>query len=273
MKDFRGRVAVITGAASGIGRSLALQLADLGCDLALVDVRDEGLSATADDCRRSGRTVTTHIVDVSDRAAMEALPSAVDADHGRVDIVVNNAGVSVGSTLEDHTIEDFEWLMGINVWGVVYGCKFFLPLLRRSDDAYIVNLSSMFGLVGVPGQSSYCLSKFAVRGFSEAIAAELADSKIRVMSVHPGGISTNIARNMRWSGRQDGARARAVKFFDRKAMSSDKAAARIVEGMQSGSQRKLIATEAYITDVVKRLVPVLPPSVLARAHRWFNGNR
>ncbi|MEM6294222.1 MAG: SDR family NAD(P)-dependent oxidoreductase [Myxococcota bacterium] len=273
MKDFRGRVAVITGAASGIGRSLAIQLAELGCDLALVDVREDGLATAAGDCRRTGRTVTTHVVDVADRAAMEALPGTVDAAHGRVDILVNNAGVSVGSTLEDHTIEDFEWLMGINVWGVVYGCKFFLPLLQKSDDAYIVNLSSMFGLVGVPGQSSYCLSKFAVRGFSEAIAAELADSRVRVMSVHPGGISTNIARNMRWSGRQDSARERAVKFFDRKAMPADKAAARIVEGMRTGAQRKLIATEAYITDVVKRFVPVLPPKVLARVHAWFNGKQ
>ncbi len=264
---------MITGAASGIGRSLAIQLADEGCDLALVDISDDQLDEVARTCRGRGRTVSTHVVDVSDRQAMGGLPEAVEQVHGRVDILVNNAGVSVGSTLEEHTLDDFEWLVGINVWGVVYGCKFFLPLLQRSDDAFIVNLSSMFGLIGIPGQSSYCLSKFAVRGFSEAIAVELADSPVRVMSVHPGGIATNIAKNMRWSEGQDAARSRAIRFFERRAMSPDTAATKIIEGLREGASRKLIAPEAFVTDVVKRVFPVLPRTMLARVHAWFNGER
>lgn len=271
MKQFAGRVAVITGAASGIGRSLALQLADLGCDLALTDVQAALLEDVAKEARRSGRTVTTHVVDVADKTAMAELPKAVEQAHGRADVLINNAGVSVGASFEEHSLEDFEWLMGINVWGVVYGCKFFLPLLRASDDAYIVNLSSMFGLVGVPGQSSYCLSKFAVRGFSESLAVELSDSNVRVMSVHPGGIATNIARNMRWNEGQETARERAVKFFERKAMPPEEAAARIIEGLQEGATRKLIAKEAFVTDVLKRLFPAPSPRILARVHAWLNG--
>jgi NAD(P)-dependent dehydrogenase (short-subunit alcohol dehydrogenase family) len=241
--------------------------------LALVDVAEAGLAEVKAECVRAGRTVSTHVVDVSSRPAMEALPAAVEAEHGRVDIVINNAGVSVAANLEDHDLDDFEWLMGINVWGVVYGCKLFRPLLRRSDDAYIVNISSMFGLVGVPGQSSYCLSKFAVRGFSEAIGAELADSPIRVMSVHPGGIATNIARNTRWNGDDEATRSRAIRFFDERAMPPAAAAARIIEGMEQGASRKLIAVETFVTDAIKRVLPVLPPRWLARARKAFDRDR
>jgi NAD(P)-dependent dehydrogenase (short-subunit alcohol dehydrogenase family) len=267
MRDFSGKVAVITGAASGIGRALAAELAQRGCDLAIVDINDDGLQGTERLVSDAGRRVTRHVVDVSDREAMEALPETVVAAHGVVDIVVNNAGVSVAATLEDHSIEDFEWLVGINFWGVVYGSKFFLPYLRRSDDAYIVNMSSMFGLVGVPGQSSYCATKFAVRGFSEAIAAELADTPIRVLSVHPGGISTNIARATRWAASHAGLRDKTVRFFEQRTMPADKAALRIVEAMRRGRGRVLIGAEAYLTDYVKRAVPVLPPRVLDWARR------
>ena len=272
MKNFRGRVAVITGAASGIGRALSIALAERGCDLALVDVNEGDLDETASLSRRHGVNVSTHRIDVSSREAMGALPDAVESEHGRTDIVVNNAGVTVASNLEDQDLDDFEWLVGINVWGVVYGCKFFLPLLRKSDDAYIVNLSSMFGLVGVPGQSSYCLSKFAVRGFSEAIAAELAETNIRVMSVHPGGISTNIVRDARWGDDREG-RSRAMKFFETRAMPPEAAAQRIIEGMERGASRKLITREAYVTDAVKRMIPVLPASWLARARKVFDAKR
>ncbi|MCR9165666.1 MAG: SDR family NAD(P)-dependent oxidoreductase [Nannocystaceae bacterium] len=272
MKNFRGRVAVITGAASGIGRALSVALADEGCDLALVDVNEAELTQTAALALRRGVRVSTHPTDVSSREAMQALPDAVQREHGRADIVVNNAGVTVAANLEDQDLDDFEWLVGINVWGVVYGCKFFLPMLRQSDDAYIVNLSSMFGLVGVPGQSSYCLSKFAVRGFSEAIAAELADTNVRVMSVHPGGISTNIVRDARWGDDREG-HSRAMRFFETQAMPPEAAAQRIIDGMRRGASRKLITKEAYLTDAVKRLIPVLPASWLARARKAFDAKR
>lgn len=272
MKSFSGRVAVITGAASGIGRSLAVGLAQRGCDLALADINADALAETETLCKREGRTVSTHVIDVASRDAMHALPDAVAAEHGRVDIVVNNAGVTVAANLEDQSVEDIEWLIGINVWGVIYGCKFFLPMLRKSDDAYIVNLSSMFGLVGVPGQSSYCLSKFAVRGFSEAIAAELVDTDIRVLSVHPGGIATNIVRDGRW-GSDDAGRSRAMRMFEKRAMSPDDAALRIIRGMESRKSRLLITKETFVTDAIKRVLPVLPPSWLARARRAFDQDR
>jgi NAD(P)-dependent dehydrogenase (short-subunit alcohol dehydrogenase family) len=267
MQDMNGRVAVITGAASGIGRALSVALAEEGCDLALADIQDEGLAATQRLLEGKGRRVTTHVADVADRVRMESFVEEVVDAHGRVDIVVNNAGVSVGADLLDHSIEDFEWIVGINLWGVVYGTKFFLPHLLKSDDAYIVNLSSMFGLVGVPGQSSYCATKFAVRGFSEAVAAELVDSNVRVLSVHPGGIRTNIARAVRWSASHLARRERMIEFFDTKTMPADKAAERITRAMKAGRQRLLIGAEAFAADYVKRAVPELPPTVVAWARR------
>lgn len=267
MRDFNGKLAVITGAASGIGLALAEKLADQGCDLALVDVNEDNLLAAADRIGTRGVQVSHHRVDVADRAAMEQLVDDVIEAHGRVDIVVNNAGVSVGATLEEHSLDDFEWLVGINFWGVVYGCKLFLPHLKKSDDAYIVNLSSMFGLIGVPGQSSYCATKFAVRGFSEALAVELAKTSVRVLSVHPGGIATNIAKATRYAEGHDSMRKRAVDIIGR-GMPPEDAADRILDGMHAGASRKLITKEAYVTDYVKRVFPSLPTGLLAKAFEW-----
>ncbi len=265
MRDFRGRVAVVTGAASGIGQALAVELAGRGCELALVDIDAEKLRATASRIDALGRRATSHEVDVADKAAMRALPGAVARAHGRVDILVNNAGVSVAADFEEHSLEDFEWLVGVNFWGMVYGCKFFLPLLRASDDAYIVNLSSVFGLVGVPGQSSYCSTKFAVRGFSEALGAELAGSPIRVLSVHPGAIRTNIARATRWSaGRLDG-REGTIAFFERHGMPPRKAAAKIVAAMRANRSRVLIAPETHAADLLERIFPAFTSTLVGRA--------
>ncbi len=273
---FAGQTCIVTGGGSGIGLRSARELRRLGANIAICGRNTDKLEAAravlnAETGPSDG--VVAKPCDIREPEQVSAFVAAVMDQFGRVDVLVNNAGVSVGSTLEEHTLDDFEWLVGINVWGVVYGCKFFLPLLQRSDDAFIVNLSSMFGLIGIPGQSSYCLSKFAVRGFSEAIAVELADSPVRVMSVHPGGIATNIAKNMRWSEGQDAARSRAIRFFERRAMSPDTAATKIIEGLREGASRKLIAPEAFVTDVVKRVFPVLPRTMLARVHAWFNGER
>ena len=269
MRDFHGRVAVVTGAASGIGRALAHTLAEEGCDLAIADIDRDRLAEVEAEVRERGRKVSVHRIDVADRERMQAFPELVIAEHGRVDILVNNAGVAVASPLEEHSIEDFEWLVGINFWGVVYGCKFFLPHLKQSDDAYIVNLSSMFGIVGVPGLSSYCATKFAVHGFSESIRAELAGSPIKVMSVHPGGIRTDIVRAARYSASQASSQSRVVALFERRAMPPSRAAARIVDGMRSDASRVLITAEARLADVVKRLFPVLPSTMVAKAHAWF----
>jgi NAD(P)-dependent dehydrogenase (short-subunit alcohol dehydrogenase family) len=269
MKDFGGRVAVVTGAASGIGQALAHRLAREGCALALVDIDEAGLARTRILVEGEGRHASVHVVDVSDRAKMEALPDAVVRAHGRVDVLVNNAGVAVAGTLEEQSLEDFEWIVGINFWGVVYGCKFFLPVLRRSDDAYIVNLSSMFGLVGIPGQSSYCATKFAVRGLSEAIGAELHETSVRVMSVHPGGINTNIAKAGRYSDTYAKVHERVVKFFEKRTMAPTRCADIIVRGMKSNASRVLVTPEAHLTDALTRMFPRMPRSWIGKASKRF----
>lgn len=269
MRDFTNRLAVVTGAASGIGRGLAQALAAEGADVALVDINETGLKETARLVEDQGRRVSTHVADVSDRERMQALVREVEDAHGHVDILINNAGVSVAGTFEEQSLDDFGWVVGINLWGVVHGCKLFLPLLHRSDDAYIVNLSSVLGIVGVPRQTSYCATKFAVRGFSEALAAELANTSIRVLSVHPGYIATNIARASRYRGDSLVGRDRAVEHFERRGMDPNAAAARIVSAMKKGRERVLVAREAYGIDAIKRLFPVIPSWILSWAEQRF----
>ncbi len=199
MKEFRGRVAAITGAGSGIGRALAAALVRRGAHLALSDIDDTGLAETVAACEGFGVSVTSRHVDVADRAAVYSWADQVVADHGRVNLVINNAGVALGATIESMSYDDFEWLMDINFWGVVYGSKAFLPHLKQSGEGHIVNLSSVFGLISVPSQSAYNAAKFAVRGFSDTLRMELEieHANVSVTTVHPGGIKTNIARNAR----------------------------------------------------------------------------
>jgi NAD(P)-dependent dehydrogenase (short-subunit alcohol dehydrogenase family) len=197
MQRLEGRIAVITGAASGIGRALALQLAEAGCGLALVDVQAETLRRVGAECRERGAQVSTHAVDVSDRAAMAALPQRVIDFHGAVHILINNAGVTVADTVLEQSLEDWDWIVGINLWGVIYGCRAFLPHLLAAEEAHIVNLSSVFGIAGVPMQAAYCTTKFAVLGFSESLQAELRGTCVGLSVVHPGGVNTNIVRASR----------------------------------------------------------------------------
>jgi NAD(P)-dependent dehydrogenase (short-subunit alcohol dehydrogenase family) len=267
MKSIEGRVSVVTGAASGIGRSTAVALAQAGSDVALVDVNLEGLEQTRTLVERAGRRATTHRVDVSDLGAMRDLVSAVEKEHGRAHILINNAGVSVAATFEHHSIEDFEWLMGINFWGVVYGCKLFLPLLRAQDEAHIVNISSLFGLVGVPMNAAYCASKFAVRGLSETLRAELVDTKVGVTCVHPGGIATNIVNAARFKEPEglSGMHEKAKKAFEN-MLSPDVVARKIVRAIRRNSARVLVARETHLLDALKRVAPVLTSEIVGR--RW-----
>ncbi len=269
MKDFGGRVAVVTGAASGIGQALAQKLAREGCDLALVDIDEAGLARTRALVVDEGRRASVHVADVSDRARMQKLPEEVMREHGRVDVLVNNAGVALAGTLAEQSLDDFEWIVGINFWGVVYGCKFFIPHLRRSDSAYIVNLSSMFGLVGIPGQSAYCATKFAVRGLSESIGAELHETNVRVMSVHPGGINTNIAKSGRYADSYQSVHERVVKFFERHTMPASRCADIIVSGMKSNATRVLVTREAHLTDAITRIFPRMPRAWIGKASKRF----
>jgi len=260
MQQLAGRVAVITGAASGIGRALASELARAGCELALSDVDEDGLAATRAEAEAIGATVTSARVDVADRAAMHAWADRVVADHGRANLVVNNAGVALGALVEHMSYDDLEWLMGINFWGVVHGTKAFLPHLKRARDGHIVNVSSVFGIIGVATQSAYNAAKFAVRGFTEALREELdlENSGVSASCVHPGGIRTNIVRNSRQGelGRLDRPRNEAIAEFDRMARTTPEEAARvIVAGVRKNRRRILIGADAYAIDVLQRLAP------------------
>ncbi|MFI5314510.1 MAG: SDR family NAD(P)-dependent oxidoreductase [Myxococcota bacterium] len=257
MRRLGGRVAVVTGAASGIGRALSLELAARGCAVALVDVNESGLSPVADAVRALGRKVSLHVADVADRARMERLPGEVKAEHGHVHVLVNNAGVSVSGTLLDQSLDDFAWIVGINFWGVVYGCKLFLPLLLAEDEAHIVNLSSLFGLVGVPTQVSYNATKYAVRGISEALISELSGTQVGVTCVHPGGIRTNIVRASRASTAVDREETREIaELFEKRAMPPEKAARKIARAITRNQARLRIGAETYVGDWAKRLFPV-----------------
>jgi short-subunit dehydrogenase len=265
VRDFQDRVAVVTGAASGIGRALAGALARRGAHLALVDVDEVGLAELAGEVRALGRRASMHVVDVASRPRMAALPDEVLHEHGRVSLLVNNAGVSVGGSFEEQSFEDLDWIVGINFWGVVHGCKFFLPHLRREPEAHIVNLSSMFGIVGVPGQSSYCATKFAVRGLSEALWVELRDTGVGVTTVHPGGIRTNVVRSARAMDPET--RSRTIELFERFGMPPEAAAERIVRAVERNQMRVLICREAYAADWLRRLAPTASQWLLAAVAR------
>jgi NAD(P)-dependent dehydrogenase (short-subunit alcohol dehydrogenase family) len=266
MQSLNNRVAVVTGAASGIGRATSVALVRKGCHVALADINEAELAETARLAQVDDRKITTHRVDVADKQQMQDFASDVVRQHGQVHVLVNNAGVAATSTFEHQRLEDFEWLFGINFWGVVFGCKYFLPHLREVDEAQIVNISSVFGFVGVPLNSSYCASKFAVRGFSESLRAELTGTHIGVTTVHPGGVATNIVQSARYGDEALGLKDRTVQEFTR-MMPPSKAAQRIVRGIERNSPRVLITPEAYAIDAAKRLFPALSGEIVGRTWR------
>jgi len=254
MRELRGKVAVVTGAASGIGRALCELLAEKGCALALVDMNASGLEETARDIRKRGGQAHTFLADVADRERMRRLPDEVVEVFGAVHILVNNAGVSVGATFAEHSMEDLDWILGINLGGVLHGCKFFLPHLAQQDEAHIVNLSSMFAFFGLAGQSSYCITKAGIRALSEALWTELADTSVRVTLVHPGAIRTNIIRAARIADEEG--RLTGIEQLERWGHSPEKAARKIVRAIERNRPRVLIGPEATLIDWAKRLFPV-----------------
>lgn len=253
-----GCVAVLTGAGSGIGRALALALARGGCGLALVDINAAQLADTAEQVRKLGVRVSEHPMDVADRAAIAALPEQVLAEHGQVDLLINNAGVAIGGTFEQVSVEDFDWLMAINFDAVVCMTRAFLPLLRERPAARIVNLSSLFGLVTPAGQTAYCASKFAVRGFSNALRLELTGSPVGVTVVHPGGIATAIASSARVPAGLDDAelQARLKRTEKLLRMPPARAAEIILRGIERDRARVIVGNDARILSWLERLLPV-----------------
>ena len=261
-----GAVALITGAGSGIGAALAAGLAARGCSLLLLDRDAVGLEAAARAARDAGAAVETRVVDLVDAEAIRALPEWVENGFGRLDILINNAGVALGGRFDETHLEDFEWLMDINLRAVVRMCHAFLPMLRARPAAQIVNLSSLFGLIAPPGQVAYCTSKFAVRGFSEALRHEYAGTGLGVTVVHPGGVATGISRNAR--GRRppsDPEAARRAAVEDEEAreafgklltLAPAEAAASIIRGIEARAPRVVIGKDARNAALIQRLMPV-----------------
>ena len=269
LMKLKDRTAVVTGAASGIGRAIATSLARRGCHLALADVNEEKLLETRQLVSGSGVRVSVHRVDVADRGAVVSFPQAVAAEHAGVDVLVNNAGVALGGMFDEVSEEDFEWLFGINFWGVVRMTRAFLPLLKKSDDARLVNLSSLYGLIAPPGQTAYSASKFAVRGFSNALRHELAGSHVGVTVVHPGGVATSIVENARVAKGASAERIAQQLAAAKRALRLPPAVAGeiIVKGVERRAARVVVGTDAKVISLLERLAPVSYWKILARVLR------
>jgi len=262
MKSFKNKVAAITGAASGMGRTLAVELARRGCNLALSDVNETELAKTAELAGQHGVRVTITKLDVANRDAVYAWADQVVRDHGKVNLIFNNAGVALSVSVEHVKITDFEWIMGINFWGVVYGTQAFLPHLKASGDGHIINTSSLFGLMAVPTQGTYNSTKFAVRGYTEALRMELEmeGACVSATCVHPGGIATNIAM----AGKVDpsmekitGASIEAQKRRANKMISTttpESAALQILAAVEKNARRVLVGPDAKALDKVVRIL-------------------
>jgi NAD(P)-dependent dehydrogenase (short-subunit alcohol dehydrogenase family) len=256
------RTALITGAASGIGRGVAVALARRGCHLALADVNDAGLTETArlttEAAAPKQLRITQHHLDVSNRDAIVAFPAVVLAVHPGVDILVNNAGVALGGTFEQVSETDFDWLLSINLMGVIRMTRAFLPALRKSADARLVNLSSIFGVISPPGQTAYSTSKFGVRGFSNALRHELRGSNVGVSVVHPGGIATSIAQNARRASSLTSDELARMAAASKKSlrMPPEQAGEIIVQGIERRADRIMVGNDAKFIAFMERLAPV-----------------
>jgi len=254
-------VVVITGAASGIGRALAIRLArEPIAGIAISDVNEEGLAETARMIDNPNLRVTMHKVNVADEQEMRRFVDEVVAQHGRATHVINNAGVVLGGSVREVSLNDIRWLMDINFWGVVYGTKLFLPILEKQKSAHIINLSSTYGFVAPPNQAAYAASKFAVRGFTEALRHELEGTHIVVTVVHPGGIKTNVANNARMGEGvtySEEERRQRIEYFNKNMARTtpETAAEIIIKGIKKRSPRIRIGSDAYLLDFLPRLFP------------------
>ena len=271
MKSLSEKVVVITGAGSGIGRALAVEAGKQGAFLALSDWNDVGVKET-EKLAQAKRSLSRK-VDVRSEKEMGDFAAEVERDLGGAHVVVNNAGVTVSDFVGSMKRTDFEWLMDINFWGVVRGTEAFLPQLKAKDDAHVVNISSVFGLIGVPSQSAYNASKFAVRGYTESLRQELDGTNVHVTCVHPGGVRTNIVRNGRNRTNTDGKAVEGDKMardFDKIARTTPEQAAKIIwSGTLGNAPRVLVGGDAHVIDFVQRLFPTSYPAVFRTVQRLF----
>jgi len=262
MKDFAGKTAVITGAGSGMGRYLAVLLAKAGANVAICDINQDTLNATATMVKQYNVGLSTHIVDMGDMDQIEALPDAVIAQHGSVDLLFNNAGVTVGSTFDGMSERDWDWVMNINLNGVVKSSRVFLPYLKDRPEAVLVNTSSIFGMIAVDGQSVYHATKFGVRGFTESLAKEFKGTNLQVHCVHPGHVGTNILANSRFNTDQPGRfgadfnKDEMAEMFRTKGMHPSRAASIILNGVKGNKRRIFVGLDAKLMDLAQRLTPM-----------------
>jgi len=281
MKSFQNKVAAITGAASGMGRTLAVELARRGCHLALSDVNEADLVKTAELASKHGVKVTVQKLDVANREAMFAWADQVVRDHGKVNLIFNNAGVALTVPIEHVKISDFEWIVGINFWGVVHGTQAFLPHLKASGEGHIVNTSSLFGLMAVPTQGTYNATKFAVRGFTEALRMELEmeGAPVSATCVHPGGIATNIALAGKVDPVMEKLTGKSIESHKRQAnklinaTTAESAALQILAAVEKNARRVLVGNDAKFLDKLVRLLGASYQAVVIRQVRRMNKPR
>jgi short-subunit dehydrogenase len=256
LRELDKKVAVITGAASGIGRCLAIGLWAKGCHLALVDLDHKGLTRLQSELQASNEDgrISAHVANVADRSRMKSLAEEVVEAHTHVHLLINNAGIGYEAAFPQTSLETWEHVMGVNLWGVIYGCHFFMPHLAKVDRAHIVNLSSLLGIVGMAGQTAYCATKYAVRGLSESLWEELRATSIGLTVVHPGSIATNIMKTS--DGDDPQLMERIAAWYEKHAMPPERAARQIIAAIEKGKPRLMVTPEAYFADYVKRLLPV-----------------
>lgn len=269
MRSLQGKTAIITGAASGIGKATAIALAQRGLSLGLVDINAPALDDLQSHLQTSVEhlSFTTHRCDVSDPQAMEKMAQQAIAEHGGVDIVINNAGINITASFEEHTLRDFQRTFDVNLWGVIHGCRSFLPHLKTRPWGHLVNISSAFGIVGVASQSAYSASKFAVRGFSESLHEELADTPVDVSVVHPGCIATSIVESARIANAD--AVDEITAFFRDHGHDPDVVARRIIKAVERRTHRVVVTPEAYLLDLLRRLMPTTGNRIANRLMQRF----
>ena len=260
IKDLNNKVAVVTGAGGGIGRALCVELASKGCHLALVDINEEAIQGTVDAVAQYAVNTSSHTTNITDRDAIAALASSVVEQHGKVNLLINNAGITLQKSFAAHTVEDWERVMNINLWGVIYGIQCFLPHLRKAGEnpeegGHVVNMSSIAGLMGMPSQASYAVTKAAVKNLSECLNAEFAQYNIGVTAVHPGAVKTNIMLATIEESEDVEAARKNNELAMKVATSPEAAAKTVVKAILKNKIRQRVGKDAVLLDLAKRWFP------------------